>query len=188
MNQPLSSTGRRYTSTAQALHWITAALMTATLLIAWVMVNMPDTARSAHLLFTLHKSIGLTILAIVAIRLFWRASHPAPPLPGHLARWDRLAASMSHWMLYVILLGMPVSGYVMESSNGYPITYFGVFTLPGLPKSPELSNAAFWLHVAVGQWLVYALILLHLAATAWHVAVRRDGVLNRMLPPQRDGD
>jgi len=187
MKTPFAET-KRYTSAAQALHWITAALMFIILPIAWVMVNMPDSAKSADLLFTLHKSIGLTILAIVALRLIWRASHPAPPLPGSVARWDRIAATASHWMLYVILLGMPISGYLMEASGGYPIRYFGLFTVPGLPKLPGLSNTAFWMHVAVGQWLVYALILLHLAATAWHIAVKRDGVLNRMLPPQEDAD
>jgi cytochrome b561 len=179
--------GGRYTLMAQALHWITAALMVVVLPLAWVMVNMPQTAHGRGLLFTLHKSVGLTIVLVVACRLAWRAKHPAPPLEGGLAQWEKAAAVASHWMLYVVLVGMPVSGYLLDAAAGYPISYFDLFSLPLLPKSPALYRAATWVHVAVGQWLVYALILLHVAASIWHVSVRRDGVLDRMLPEQEPG-
>jgi cytochrome b561 len=175
---------RRYTAAAQALHWVTAALMFTVLPLAWVMVNMAEGSPSRGLLYTLHKSVGLTILALVAVRLAWRARHPAPPLPGRLARWEAASAFASHWLLYLVLAGMPVSGYLLSAAGGHPVTYFGLFTLPGLPKDDALAQAALWTHVVVGQWLVYALILLHLAATAWHVAVRRDTILDRMLPEQ----
>ncbi|HEY6430367.1 MAG TPA: cytochrome b [Acetobacteraceae bacterium] len=174
----------RYTRAAQLLHWVTAALMFTILPLAWVMVNMPETAPRRELLFTLHKSVGLTIITLVAVRLAWRATHPAPLLPGDLARWERAAAVASHWMLYVILIGMPVSGYLLDAAAGHEISYFGLFSLPLIPKSPAIAHAAIWTHVAVGQWLVYALVLTHVAATAWHVFVRRDGVLDRMLPEQ----
>jgi cytochrome b561 len=174
----------RYTLTAQALHWITAALMFAILPIAWVMVNIPKSAELRGLLFTLHKSVGLTIVVLVAVRIAWRAKHPVPPLEVGLARWEKVAAIGSHWMLYVVLVGMPISGYLLDSAGGYSISYFGLFSIPLLPKSPALSSAATWVHVAVGQWLVYALIFLHVAASIWHISVRRDGVLDRMLPLQ----
>jgi cytochrome b561 len=85
-------------------------------------------------------------------------------------------------MLYVILVGMPVSGYLMNATGGYPIGFFWLFNVPGLSKIQTLSDLALWVHVAIGQWLVYALVILHLAATAWHVAIRKDGTLDRMLP------
>jgi cytochrome b561 len=172
----------RYTLTAQALHWITAALMFIVLPIAWVMMNMPETAPSRSLLFELHKSVGLTIVMIVAVRLAWRAKYPAPPLGARLQAWEKGAAVASHWMLYAVLIGMPISGYLLDATGGYPISYFGLFSVPILPKSPAFASAAIWAHVVVGQWLVYALILLHVAATVWHVSFRRDEVLDRMLP------
>ena len=178
--------GGRYTLTAQALHWVTAALMFTVLPLAWVMVNMPHTAPSRDWIYTLHKSVGLTILSLVAFRLAWRAAHPAPPLAGNLARWERTSAFASHWLLYLILIGMPVSGFLLSAAAGHPTSYFGLFTIPALAKNEALSHAAAWVHVATGQWLVYALVLLHIAATAWHVAVRRDGVLERMLPAQEE--
>ena len=113
--------------------------------------------------------------------------HPAPPLPGNLARWERAAAFGSHWLLYVILIGMPVSGYVLSTAGGHAVFYFGLFSVSALPESAMLAGVAKWVHVVTGQWLVYGLIVLHLLATAWHVAMRRDGVLNRMLPVQDQG-
>ncbi len=176
--------GQRYTFTAQVVHWVTAALVFTAVPLAWVMVNMARDAPSRVLIFNLHKSVGVTILAIVAFRLVWRASHPAPPLAENLARWEAGAAFVSHWMLYLILVGMPVSGYLLSAESSRSFSYFGLFNIPGFPKNAALAHAAGWVHVATGQWLVYALVLLHIAATAWHVAVRRDGVLERMLPPQ----
>ncbi len=176
---------RRYTLTAQALHWVTAALMFAILPIAWVMVNMPREAAGRDGLYDLHKSLGLTVVALVLVRLLWRARHHAPDLERGMPRWERTAAFVSHWLLYLVLIGMPVSGYVLSAAGGNSVDYFGLFTLPGLPKNPALREAGLWLHVATGQWVVYTLIVLHVLATAWHVAVRRDGVLGRMLPAQR---
>ena len=133
--------------------------------LAWVMVNMPRTAANRELIYTLHKSLGLTVLALVAVRLILRAIHPAPQLPGGLARWERASAVLSHWLLYLIMLGMPVSGYLFSAWGGHPVTYFGLFTLPGLVKNDTLQQVAFWAHVAIGQWLTYAVILLHIGAT-----------------------
>jgi cytochrome b561 len=175
----------RYAVPAQALHWITAVLMLALLPLAWVMVNMPRTEANRELIYTLHKSLGLTVLALVAARLILRAIHPAPQLPGSLARWERKSAALSHWLLYLIMVGMPISGYLFSAWGGHAVTYFGLFTLPGLAKSDALQQVAFWAHVAIGQWLTYALIVLHIVATGWHTAVRRDGMLFRMLPEQR---
>jgi cytochrome b561 len=109
---------------------------------------------------------------------------PHPQLPGSLAQWERASAALSHWLLYLIMIGMPLSGYLFSACGGHAVTYFGLFTLPGLAKNDTLQHVAFWAHVAIGQWLTYALVLLHIGATGWHVAVRRDGVPFRMLPEQ----
>ena len=178
-----TASGTKYTLTAQAFHWITAALMFAVLPIAWVMVSMPRTSASREPLFDLHRSIGLTILAIVIVRLLWRATHQAPPLHP-LPRLEAAAAWLSHWLLYAVLVGMPVTGYLLTAAGGRGVKYFWLLELPGLPRNDALRQTAAWLHVAIGQWAVYVLIVLHIAATVWHVAVRRDGVLERMLPEQ----
>lgn len=184
---PGDATRTRYNATTQALHWIVAALMFAVIPLAWVMVNMPRSAPSREWIYTLHKSFGMTILLLVAVRLAWRAAYPAPPLSGNLAKWERGLATASHWLLYLILVGMPVSGYVLSATGAIGVPYFDLFSFPTLPKNQAVNDAARWVHAAIGQWLVYGLITLHIAATAWHVAVRRDGILDRMLPEQNNG-
>ncbi len=174
----------RYSPAMQAFHWLTAALMLAILPLAWVMVSLPDGAPGQDLLYTLHKSVGVTVLALVAVRLAWRATRPVvpPELPG-TPRWMALAGRANHWLLYAILFIMPVSGYVMSSAGGYQVSYFGLFPLPVLPVGKATAGVARNAHLLV-QWAVYALVALHLSATAWHVAVRRDGLLERELPAQ----
>lgn len=178
---PLLPAATRYTLTAQALHWLTAALILAILPVAWVMVSLPKGPEQAWM-FVVHRSLGVTILAVVAVRLIWRARNPPPPLPGGTSRVMELVGRLTHWLLYALLLLMPISGY-LQSASGKPVSYFGLFDLPALPENKGLDAAAKTLHLA-GQWGVYALISLHVLATAWHVAVRRDGLLSRMIPAQ----
>ncbi len=172
---------RRYTLTAQALHWATAGFVFAVLPLGWVAESLPTGAERSTV-FVLHRSVGLTILLLIAFRLAWRARHPAPPEQDGTGRVMAALGWASQWLLYFIFFAMPVTGYLM-SGNGKPVSYFGLFSIPGFPKSETLDRFATVLHLA-GQWAVYALVLLHVAATVWHVAIRRDGLLSRMLPPQ----
>ncbi len=184
--EPAQAGVHRYTGTAQLLHWVVAALIFLLVAIAWVMRNMPHTAPLRDTLLVLHKSMGLTVLLLVAFRLAWRATHPAPPLPGTLGRVEAALAHASHALLYLVLLGMPISGYLLTFAGGHSLVFFWIFKVPDLaPHDPALADAATWVHLAIGQWLLYALVLLHITATVFHVAVRRDGVLARMLPPQQ---
>ena len=175
---------QRYSGVMQSLHWAVAILMFAILPVAWVMVSMPKDAAERPFLFTLHKSIGITILALAAVRLVWRATHPIPPEAAGTPRWMAVSAVASHWLLYAVLFAMPISGYLLSVAGGYPVSYFGLFNLPGIAKNPELADAAVWVHLTL-QWAVYALIAVHLLGTAWHVVVRRDGLLSREMPAQR---
>lgn len=172
---------RRYTLTAQALHWATAGFVFAVLPLGWVAESLPTGAERSTV-FVLHRSVGLTILLLIAFRLAWRARHPAPPEQDGTGRVMAALGWASQWLLYFIFFAMPVTGYLM-SGNGKPVSYFGLLSLPGFPKNDALDGGAKVLHLA-GQWAVYALVSLHIAATAWHVAVRRDGLLSRMLPLQ----
>ena len=173
--------GTRYTLTAQALHWLTVLLILAVLPVAWVVVSLPP-GPSRSWLFVVHRSLGVTIFAVAAARLAWRLRHPAPPLPGGTPQAMELVGRLTHWLLYALLLLMPITGY-LQSASGRPVSYFGLFNLPALPENQALDDFAKILHL-LGQWGVYALVALHVFATAWHVAIRRDGLLSRMIPPQ----
>ncbi len=175
--------GAAYTESAMWFHWVTAILMALIVPIAWVMTNLPEHAPIGGLLYMLHKSLGLTILAIVVLRLGWRARHPAPPLSGRVGAVIALTARASHWLLYAVLLAMPVSGYLLTATSNHPLSYFDLFAVPKIGDVPWLHRSATSVHL-IGQWAVYALVVLHLLGTAYHVVVARDGTLDRMLPRQ----
>jgi len=180
-----AATGR-YTGLAQWLHWVSAALMLAVLVLAWVMESLPNGDASRATVIMLHKSVGLTILALTAVRLVWRAIHPPPPA-ARWAAWEAAAATASHWLLYLVLLAMPISGYLISAGRGRAIPYFGLFEVPLLaPATDAIWRIGSTVH-ATGQWALYGLVALHIAAAAWHVVVRRDGTLDRMLPEQTGG-
>jgi cytochrome b561 len=122
----------RYTLTAQALHWLTVFLILMILPVAWVMMSLPTGPEQTRML-VLHRSLGVTIFAVAVIRLAWRSAHPAPPLPSGIPRVMELISQITHWLLYALLLFMPVTGY-LQSADGRPVSYFWLFNLPALPQ------------------------------------------------------
>ncbi|AIR90928.1 cytochrome b [Pseudomonas cremoricolorata] len=164
---------------ARLLHWLMALLIVAMLFIGVSMVS--DLSRAHPLLVELHKATGLALLALVVLRIAVRLSVAHPPLPADLPRVQRWAAGASHLVLYGLMLGMPLLGWAMLSAGGYPRP----LELPALlPHDLQLYAV---LRVAHG-WAGYALfavVLLHLGAALMHAWVRRDGVLQSMLPSAR---
>ena len=126
----------------------------------------------------------MTILAVVLARIAWRALHRPPSLNDGSSGAMEFVGKLTHWLLYALLLLMPVSGY-LQSGNGRPVSYLGLFDLPALPRNKGLGEAAQTAHL-LGQWGIYALVALHVLATVWHAEVRRDGLLSRMTPAQDD--
>jgi cytochrome b561 len=152
--------------------------------LGWWMIDVPkDPPGVRAWWFNLHKSIGITLAALVVLRLLWRLGHPGPSLPGTLPRMQRIAAAGTHWALYACMLVMPLSGYLGSSFSKYPIKYFGN-ALPhwgwDWPSAKAfLSNV----HLAAA-WLLAALIAVHVVAALRH-ALRRDGLFSRMWPQWR---
>lgn len=177
----------RYTGVAIALHWLLAVLVLGQLALGWWMIGLPDRPKGLQApWFNLHKSVGLTIAALMLLRLGWRMRHPAPPLPQSIPRWQRLAARVNHGLLYACLLLLPLTGYLGSSFSGYPIKYFGI-TLPDWGwAAPPLKQFFSTAHVAA-VWLLMALVALHVAAALAHLLVNRDGVFGRIWPGTRWG-
>lgn len=169
---------------ARLLHWSMAVMILAMLFIG---IGMVATVSERHAwLLQLHKPLGIAILLLVIVRLGVRWRHGTPALPSDLPLWQRAAAHLSHWVLYALMLAMPLIGWTMESAGGYPVTLFAGITLPDLvAPSPMLYTALRFAHT----WLalsLFALILMHLAAALFHAWIRRDGVLASMTTGQRD--
>ncbi len=164
--------------TARLLHWTMAVLILAMLFIG---VGMVSTASDRYpVLLALHRPIGIAILALALIRLGFRLTHPAPPLPASLPRVQVAAAHASHWLLYGLMIAMPLIGWAMQSAGGYPVEVTKVLVLPPiLPHDIRLYGVLRAAH-GVLAYAFFALILLHLAAALLHALVRRDGVFESM--------
>jgi len=170
----------RYSSVAIILHWLIAFLVLLLLGLGWYMTDLPK-GPDRGWYFALHKSIGLTVLILMILRVAWRLFHTPPALPESLPLWRRQLAQGSHRLFYVLLFLQPLSGYVSSSFSGYKTKYFG-FPLPHWGwKQPVLNDILTNLHVATSVVLV-SLIVLHLAGALQHLFNREDKLFRRMLP------
>lgn len=169
----------RYSSVAILFHWSIAALVIANLAIGLLHENVLDGVGWA---IPLHKSFGVTVLVLTLGRIGWRLTHRPPPLPASTPRWEKGAAHGVHWVLYALMLAMPLTGWMLSSGGRrYPISWFGLFDVPFLPVSRATGSIAHDAHGLLG-WLMLALVALHAAAALRHHLVLRDRVLARMAP------
>ncbi len=176
------NTTTRYSGLAMLLHWAIAVLV----IVQWRIAEAAEeaaTREAGAAIMANHFALGVVIFVVVALRLLWRqVSPPPPPVKSH-APWERTFARIVHLAFYVLLLVMPVAGWIALSSFGEPVSVFGLFALPALPvpQNPDLGEAIFELHGASGVALL-VLIALHALAALKHTFIDKDGTLYRMLP------
>ena len=169
-----------YDRVAKALHWLMVLLIVIQFAIAWTMPGIHRGTRPETLI-NLHLSLGVTILLVALFRLFWRIGHPVPLDSKDVPPWTVGAAYLTHAMLYVLLVAIPLLGWANASSRGWAIKLWGLVPLPLLvPAGSHLGHAAGDIHTLMAYALL-ALIGLHLAATLYHQFWLRDRVLARML-------
>lgn len=171
---------QRFNPLQRALHWLMAICILSMLFIG---VGMVSTIMPKYLtLVSIHKSLGITILALALIRMVVRLRYGAPALPVDLPEPMKLAAELSHYALYALMIAMPLIGWGMMSAAEYPIVVFGGWRLPPiLPQSDHL-HALLWSAHYYLAFCFFALVLLHIAAALFHALVRRDGVFEAMAP------
>jgi cytochrome b561 len=169
-----------YTLTARVLHWTVAALVLLMIPLGIVIANEWG-GPAQQFLYNLHKSIGATLLPLVVIRLLYRLTHPAPPLPSGIPAIQQFAAHATHWALYVLILLQPIVGYIMTSAYPAPVPFFGLFNLPSIwPENRALSEQLSVVHLYIG--IAIALVAaVHIGAALFHHFVRKDRVLMRMI-------
>ncbi len=163
---------------ARLLHWLMAAMILAMLFIG---VGMVSSVSARHaVLIAIHKPLGIAILVLVIVRLVVRFSKRPPALPEDLPGWQRGAAHLSHWLLYALMIAMPLIGWAMLSAGGYPVMLGGGVQLPALMGADPIAFA--WLRNAheLLAFVLFATVVLHLAAALFHGLIRRDGVLGSM--------
>lgn len=190
---------RNYTVVAVVLHWAIAAAIVGNFALGlWMHEAIDVEATRAHAVavFQLHKSIGLSVLVLSVIRLLWRLSHRAPPLPANTPAWERIAAYVTHTVLYVLMFAIPLSGWLYVSTQwrgdaplNVPTVWFGLFKVPGLfaldaaanETRAELAGLFFNSHEFLA-WSMLALLVLHVGAALKHQFMDRDEVPGHMIP------
>ena len=178
---PIRTSSGRYTAVAQALHWLIAGLIVTQFVLA---ISADDLPLGAHKLALLarHKSFGMTVLMLAALRLLWRLKNLPPELPSGMTPLERMLARSTHVAFYVLLFAMPMTGWLMSSAKNYSVSWFGLFTWPNLIGKNE---AAFDLlrttHHILG-YILFAIAVLHILAALKHHFWNKDDVLLRMLP------
>lgn len=170
----------RYTSTAIALHWLIAALILAAAAVGLYMVELKLSPWKLKL-YSWHKWIGVTIWLLVVARTLWRLTH-RPPQPPPMPAWQKAASTVTHILLYVLMLIIPITGWLFSSASGFPVVYFGVLQLPDLVSKNKALAELFQTCHAVLNYTMFALVGLHALAAVKHHLVDRDTVLHRMLP------
>jgi len=171
----------RYTNTAIAFHWLIVLAIIAAASFGLYMTGLSLSPQKLKL-YSWHKWIGVTIFLLALARVLWRLTHPAPPLPPAMPRWQRIAALFSHLLLYTLVLLIPVSGWLMSSALGVKTVYLGLIPLPDLlAKNKALGEALKQVHIAL-NWTLALIVLFHAAAALRHHFLDRDDVLHRMLP------
>jgi len=177
----LRNTTRRWGAIAQLLHWLIVLFIVAQFTLATLFEQLPAGAKKLTLL-SRHKSIGITILMLALVRLAWRWSNTTPTLPDTLKPYERALARLTHALLYALLFAVPLSGWLMSSARGFPVSWFGFLQLPDLvPKNKVLYEALLTTH-GILAWTLGIVATVHLVAALKHHFVLKDDVLRRMLP------
>lgn len=190
----------RYTTVAMVLHWLVAALILINIFYGYLAANADG--ADARRLMDNHKSFGLTVLGLVVLRILWRIAHPPPPLPASYGLLERKGAHAAHILFYVVMLALPLTGYIHDSAwkeaATHPLVLFGLVHIPRLAVvktlAPDVKDHVHDLfgaaHVYAG-YVLYGLLALHLAGVAKHQAFDNEAELERMLPagyePPREG-
>jgi cytochrome b561 len=171
----------RWGPVSQALHWFIVALILAMAVLGLTMTDLPNSPFKIRL-YNLHKSIGLTLLALVLLRVSWRAWAGTPSVIATIPRWQHRLAEGTHIALYGLLFALPITGWMMNSYAGFPLKWFGLFAVPSLAARNHDMHELF---EDVHEWLFWALVLLalgHACAAIYHHLFQRDATLARMLP------
>jgi cytochrome b561 len=176
----IRNTPHRWGVIAQLLHWTIVVLIILQVTLAALAEDLPPLKKLGML--ARHKSVGITILALAILRLAWRQLNPTPALPQTLRPYERTLARWTHALLYLLLFAQPLSGWMMSSARGFPVSWFGFFQLPDLvPKSRPLYEALLTTHATLAL-VLGAVVTLHVAGAVKHHFMLKDDVLRRMLP------
>jgi cytochrome b561 len=180
---------RRYSAVAILLHWVSALGVLVLIGLGLTMTHADLAPLRQFQLYQWHKSVGITVLALTALRVLWRLTHRPPTHPAGMPARERRAAGAAHALLYLLLIGLPLTGWAVVSLSPFniPTVLYGLVPWPHLPLAdlvpdPDAAEGLLKRVHALGAWFLAALLAVHVAAALRHHLLLRDDVLRRMLP------
>lgn len=176
----LKNSNRTFGAVTKTLHWVTAALVLTAIPMGLWIANA-DFSLAILPFFARHKTLGIAVLVLIVIRILWHRLSPPPASLPHGIAWQDALARWVHRAFYVVLVAMPVSGWIASSATGIDTVVFGIWTLPAIaPASETWETVGFAVHGILGKALI-AIVLLHIAGALFRAFIKRDGTLARML-------
>ena len=191
VSEPPQAETLRYTRTAMILHWLIALLIVCNVVLGLTAESFPDSW--VRTVVDTHKSIGITVLGLVLLRILWRVSHRPPPLPKAFPKWEHMAAHIAHFLLYLLMIGLPLSGWLHDSAwkgaATHPMHLFGLIPWPRvgfvMHLDPVLKESLHDRFGALHTWLgyaLYALLAMHVGGALKHQWIDKKSVITRMVP------
>jgi cytochrome b561 len=175
------NTRERWGSVSIGLHWTIAALVLLVQVPAGITMTSVEPGAVQNVGYNIHKTTGIVIFLLAIVRLGWRWSQPVPVLPADLPAWQTNAARTTHVLLYLVLFLMPITGFLYTAMGGFPVPFFGLYDLARLvPENKPVAELFKYAHLTL-RFVLYAVVVLHVAGALQHHLVRKDGVLRRML-------
>lgn len=177
----LKNTETTYGSVSKAFHWGVFVLVSLMLICGFFMEDLPESIQGTA--YMLHKSTGLLILGLMVLRLVWHWTNKVPVFPSTMSGAQKFVARFVHWLFYIILLAMPLNGWIMSTAAGRIPTFYGLFSIPfpGIEPNESLANTLADLHEIFAYVLLF-LILGHTLAALKHHFMDKDDILTRMMP------
>ena len=176
----LKNTSSTYGSVTKFFHWIMGILIIGIVIAGFIMTRM-DPSDTKWFVYGTHKAFGVIILSLIPLRIIWRFLNKHPALPKTVPNWQKTAANANILLLYILMVVMPLSGFIMSYYGGHPINMFGLFSIGTDLKNTELAKTAHFIHMNV-SWVIAGSILLHIGAALYHYLILKDTVVQKMLP------
>lgn len=178
----VKNTNDKYGIIAISFHWLIALLVFFQLVVGVYMMEFLGFSPLQIKLFGTHKEFGVLVLILAILRLSWRLMEITPTLPGYMPRWQHFAAKTAHFLLYAFLFALPLTGWLMSSAGGFPVSFFGLFILPDL-IGPDMALQDFF--ISLHFWLAIgfvAVIGTHVMGAISHLVLYKENLIKRMLP------
>ena len=175
----LKNTEDSYGFVTRFFHWVIAIAIISLITVGFTMSSMDPSPEKAEL-YGMHKASGVMVFMLIILRLLWKFSNKAVNPPKDLPNILKLAAKSGHFLLYVFMFSMPISGILMTCFSGYDVSVFGLFVIPAAEKDPAIAGIFYQIHT-IGIWAFMAVIILHVGGALYHHFIRRDNVLIRMI-------